>query len=167
MKQQNIQPTIRQAQDDTYENEIKSELDLTPHEQELKAVEDEENALTLQYYNSLKKINPKNHPSFEELKAWRNTFGRIYTSTVLEPERFFVWRTIMRLEWKQFTNLYGAAEATERQVALLEKCLLFPPVDIVKEKVPAGYLESLESQIMHQSGFLPPEYLFSTIEVIK
>lgn len=158
-----MKPTVRQQED----TELNEEYQLTPHEQELKEKEDKEYLVIQQFYDSLVKINPDVHPSFDELKIWKNNFGRIYCSSILDPSQIFIWRPIFRQEWRQFVSTYGSSSDQERQEGLLKTCLLFPPVEVVLQKCPAGYLPALETKIMYQSGFVPDNQLLNSIKVIK
>lgn len=160
-----MKPTFRQQEE--YQEQDETQIELTPHEQQLKDKEQKELEIVSKFYESLKQINPVFHPSFDELKVWRSTYGRFYCSSIVEPEQIFIWRPIYRQEWKEFVSLYGNAEDAERQEGLLKKCLLYPPVEVVTDKCPAGYLPAMETKIMYQSGFVSDGQLLNSIKVIK
>lgn len=141
--------------------------DLPPHQAELLEQQRAEEEALLQLSLYLAEMNPQKHPSFEELKIWKSTYGRIYLSSIVEADDFYIFRPIFRQEWQEFIGLYGNAPSVDRQTGLIEKCLLYPAPQVVSYNRPAGYLQSLETQIMFQSGFVDDNVLLSSIKVIK
>lgn len=141
--------------------------ELSPHEQELldKQREQEESLRQLSAY--MQELNPDSYPSFENLKLWKETYARIYVSSIVEEDDMYVWRPIYRQEWKEFVSIYQSAPDEERQTGLIERCILFPRPETILYKRPAGYLSALEKKIMFQSGFVDDNMLLSSIKVIK
>lgn len=164
-----MQPTAKQQaqieQEYLEENEAIGEL--PQHQAELleKQREEEEGLRKLSAY--MAELSPDRHPSFEELKVWKSTYGRIYLSNIVEDDDLYIFRPIFRQEWQEFISLYGSAPQHERQQGLINKCLLFPSPEVVSYNRPAGYLQSLETQIMFQSGFVDDNMLLASIKVIK
>lgn len=165
-----MNPTTKQQQElieqEYYEEDI-SIGELPAHQAELlaKQREEEEGLRKLSHY--LAEVNPDKHPSFEELRAWKSTYGRIYLSNIVEDDDVYIFRPIFRQEWQEFIGLYGSAPQHERQQGLINKCLLYPNPEVVAYNRPAGYLQSLETQIMFQSGFVDDNMLLASIKVIK
>ena len=164
-----MQPTTKQneqiQEDLRQQDEAIGERPL--HQAELLAAQrvEEESLRKLSAY--LQELNPNRYPSFEELKTWKSSYGRIYLSSIVEEDDFYIFRPIFRQEWQEFIGLYGNAPQIERQQGLIEKCLLFPNPEVVSYNRPAGYLQSLETQIMFQSGFVDDNVLLASIKVIK
>lgn len=165
-----MKPTVKQEQDQLQEQLEKEDQligKLTPHEQALldQQREDEESLRKLSI--QLEVINPTSFPSFEQLRIWKSTYARLYLSSIVEEDDVYLWRPIYRQEWREFIEMYKGASAEERQQGLVERCLLFPNPEVVLHRRPAGYLQSLETKIMFQSGFVDDNLLLSSIKVIK
>lgn len=110
--------------------------------------------------------SPHNHPQLLDVKNWKEKFGKIFISSVVDETEFYIWRPILRQEWKGMLGA-GYVDDMMRQEALLDICLLFPKAETVKHKRPAGVLSALETKIMFQSGFVSSEFLLSSIREIK
>ena len=164
-----MKPTVKQQEElqDRLEQEDELIGDLTPHEAKLlqKQREDEESLRMLSIH--LEELNPTSFPSFEQLKMWKETYARFYLSNIVEDDDFYIWRPIYRQEWKEFIGMYKDAPAEERQSGLIQRCILFPSAETILYKRPAGYLQSLETKIMFQSGFVDDNVLLASIKVIK
>lgn len=163
-----MKPNVKQEElQEQLEKEDERIGDLSPHESDLlnKQREEEESLRMLSIH--LQKISPNSYPSFEELKVWKATYARFYISNVVEDDDFYIWRPIYRQEWKEFINTYKEAPPEERQSGLIQRCILFPSAETILYKRPAGYLQSLETKIMFQSGFVDDNTLLSSIKVIK
>jgi len=119
-----------------------------------------------QYIHSIYKPED-NAPGYNDLVAWKNNFKRIYLTTVVEPDDLYIFRPMVRLEYKKFVNECRAADEFQRQEYILNLCLLYPKPEVVFYERPAGYASALETKIMYQSGFLDDASLLSTIKVIK
>ena len=142
------------------------ELQLSEHQQLLMEQEEAENAKLQGIVNLMAMSSPNNHPQIIDVKNWKNKFGKIYISSVVEDSEVYVWRPILRQEWKSILGS-GFTDDMLRQEALLKTCLLFPKVDTVLYERPAGVMSSLETKIMFQSGFVSSEYLLSSIREIN
>ena len=164
-----MKPTVKQQEELQERLEQEDEIigELSPHEAKLlqKQREDEESLRMLSLH--LENLNPTSFPTIEELKVWKATYARFYISNIVEEDDFYIWRPIYRQEWKEFINLYKDAPAEERQAGLIQKCILFPAAETILYKRPAGYLQSLETKIMFQSGFVDDNVLLASIKVIK
>ena len=141
--------------------------ELSPHEQALldKQREEENHLRTLSIH--LESLNPNSFPTFEQIKIWKSTYARLYLSSIVEEDDMYLWRPIYRKEWRELIEMYKNAPAEERQQGLVERCLLFPNPEVIINRRPAGYLQSLETKIMFQSGFVDDNILLSSIKVIK
>jgi hypothetical protein len=164
-----MQPTVKQQEQIEYDLQKEDESigEIPAHQAELlaKQREEEEGLRKLSAY--LQEINPERYPTFEQLRTWKATYGRIYLSSIVEEDDFYIFRPIFRQEWQEFIGLYGNAPQVDRQIGLIEKCLLYPNPSVVSYNRPAGYLQSLETQIMFQSGFVDDNVLLASIKVIK
>jgi hypothetical protein len=164
-----MKPTVKQQEElqDRLEQEDELIGDLSPHESRLlqKQREDEESLRMLSLH--LEELNPNSFPSFDQLRIWKETYARFYLSNVVEDDDFYIWRPIYRQEWKEFISMYKDAPAEERQSGLIQRCILFPSAETILYKRPAGYLQSLETKIMFQSGFVDDNVLLASIKVIK
>lgn len=111
---------------------------------------------------------PEEHPPrYEDLRGWKNQFKRFYITSIVGEDDYYIFRPILRSEYIKYVQDYAKADMFIRQQGLLEKCLLFPSVDVVLHSRPAGFASSLESKIMYQSGFLDDVSLLQNITVIK
>lgn len=147
------------------ENE-EQELALAAHQQELFEKEQEENK-KLQEIVDLMSISYKNGngPTLLDVRNWKQRYGRIYISQILDNNDIYVWRTITRQEFRAIVNK-KIADDYLRQEAILEQVLLYPKVPTVMYDRPAGVMPSLEVQIMFQSGFVDNDTLLGLIRVI-
>lgn len=136
------------------------------HGAELNSLEYEEDRKFQEIVNLMAESSPHDHPQVIDVRNWKSKYGKIYMSTVVEDTEIYVWRPILRQEWKELISR-DFADDMLRQEALLEKCLLFPRIETVKRSRPAGILAALETKVMFQSGFVSPEYLLSSIREIK
>ena len=164
-----MKPTVKQEQivKEQLENEDNLIGELSPHEAELLKRQREEEDSLRQLSAHLEDLNPERFPTFEELRLWKATYARFYLSSIVEDDDVYIWRPIYRQVWKEFISTYQNAPDEERQTGLIQKCLLFPNPEVVLYKRPAGYLRSLETKIMFQSGFVDDNMLLSSIKVIK
>lgn len=164
-----MKPTVKQQEDLQEILQQEDELigDLSPHEAKLLERQREEEESLRMLALHLEDLNPNSHPTFEDLKIWKATYARFYLSNVVEDDDFYIWRPIYRQEWKEFISTYKDAPTEERQSGLIQRCILFPSAETILYKRPAGYLQSLETKIMFQSGFVDDNILLSSIKVIK
>lgn len=141
-------------------------LGLSSHEQEFMKAEQ----LELDSYTPIVELmalnSPEDHPNQRDVRNWKNKFGKIYISNILDEADVYVWRPILRQEWKAIASK-GYSDDYERAEELLRKCLLFPKVDTVLYKRPAGVMPALETKIMFQSGFVSEQMLISSIKEIN
>lgn len=140
--------------------------ELSEHEKELMELELAENAKLQSIVDLMAMSSPKDHPNILDVKNWKKKYGKIYLSTVVEDTEVYVWRPLLRLEWKSLLEK-DYKDDLLRQEDLIGLCLLFPKTDTVLHKRPAGVLSSLETKIMFQSGFVSTEYLLSSIREIN
>ncbi len=164
-----MQPKVKQEEQLREQLEAENEKigDLSPHEQTLLDQQREEEESLRRLSIHLENLNPNSFPTFEQLRIWKNTYARLYLSNIVEEDDAYLWRPIYRQEWKEFTETYRNAPPEERQQGLIERCLLFPNPEVILHRRPAGYLQSLETKIMFQSGFVDDNILLSSIKVIK
>lgn len=161
-------PSVSQEHMQQIYDEQDQEISEYPtHNQELYKNEREQNREIYELHEVLKETYGSKAPDFSALLTWKQTYGRIYISMITSSDEIFVFRPIFRQEYREFVNVYGRAAEYERQAGLIEKCLLFPSPSEVLNTKPAGYLPSLETQIMFQSGFVSDDILLSSIKVIK
>ena len=146
--------------------EVVEDLELTAHQQAFMEQEEAENSKLQSIVDLMALSSPKDHPSVLDVKNWKSKFGKIYLSSVVEDSEVYVWRPILRQEWKAILG-GGYTDDMLRQEALLKTCLLFPKVETVLYQRPAGVMSSLETKIMFQSGFVSSEYLLSSIREIN
>lgn len=121
---------------------------------------------------SIKKTNGEDLNT-EQLKVWEEKFGKIYISKITDDAVIYIWKPLFRLE---YIKLIGSSEHDaecnwsndiSRQQAILKKCLLFPDPDHnFVSRSRAGILNTLESQIMYQSGFISEQQAIDSINVI-
>lgn len=107
------------------------------------------------------------------LRNWKSKYGKIYASKVTDDPILYVWRPLLRLEYKQMVGTSGEAGTVNwsddfmRQDAILKQCLLFPKPDFLfLRDIRAGVAETLQEQILFQSGFVPLEVAVSRIQVL-
>ena len=164
-----MKPTVKQEQivKEQLENEDNLIGELSLHEAELLKRQREEEDSLRQLSAHLEDLNPERFPTFEELRLWKATYARFYLSSIVEDDDVYIWRPIYRQEWKEFISMYKDAPAEERQSGLIQRCILFPSAETILYKRPAGYLQSLETKIMFQSGFVDDNVLLASIKVIK
>lgn len=107
------------------------------------------------------------------LKNWKHKYGKIYASKVTDDPVVYIWRPLLRLEYKSMvgtsteTGTVKWSDDFLRQDAILKACLLFPKPDyLFLRDVRAGVAETLHQQILYQSGFVPLEVAVSRIQVL-
>ena len=145
---------------------IQEQIEMSEHQRVLMEQEEAENKKLQSIVDLMALSSPNDHPSIIDVKNWKSKYGKIYLSSVVEDSEVYVWRPILRLEWKAIVGS-GFTDDMLRQEALLKNCLLFPKVDTVLYNRPAGVMSSLETKIMFQSGFVSSEYLLSSIREIN
>lgn len=150
--------------DDDFEKDL--DLDLSENEKEIMDAELAELAIYTPIVEIMKMASPKDHPDEKVVQNWKNKFGKIYISTILDEMDVYVWRPILRQEWKALIA-EGFADEFARAEALVEKCVLFPRLETILYKKPAGVLPALETKIMFQSGFVSDQLLISSIREIN
>lgn len=142
------------------------DLELSENARALMLEEQIENDRLQKIVDLMAMSSPTNHPSILDVKNWKSSFGKVYLSSVTDESEVYVWRPILRKEWRELISA-GFTDELLRQEALVGKCLLFPKKDTVLYERPAGVLSALETKIMFQSGFVPTEYLLSSIKEIN
>lgn len=159
-----MQGTIKTTKTET---EVEDDsLQISEHQEALMQQELEENQKLQSIVDLMAMSSPNNHPSVLDVKNWKNKYGKIYMSSVVEDTEIYVWRPLQRLEWKGILGS-GFTDDMLRQEAIVGACLLFPKKDTVLYERPAGVLSALETKIMFQSGFVSSEYLLSSIREIN
>ena len=149
-----------------FDDEVENNLQLSEHEQQLMDTELEELAAFTPIVDLMKLASPTDHPDEKVVRTWKSKYGKIYISTIIDETDVYVWRPILRQEWKALIS-QGFGDEFERAEALIEKCLLFPRLETVLYKRPAGVLPALETKIMFQSGFVSDQLLISSIREIN
>lgn len=143
-----------------------TDLELSEHQQEMMAAEQAELARYTPVVELMAMASPNNHPNVYDVRNWKRKFGKIYVSNILEESDVYVWRPILRQEWKEIVSK-GYSDDYLRQEDLLGKCLLFPKVETVLYEKPAGVMPALETKIMFQSGFVSEEFLIRSIREVE
>lgn len=111
--------------------------------------------------------------TLDTLRNWKGKYGKIYASKVTDDPVLYIWRPLFRLEYKQMVGTQsepGEVKWTDdflRQDAILKKCLLYPKPDFTfLRDMRAGVADTLEEQILYQSGFVPLEVAVSRVQVL-
>lgn len=131
----------------------------------LKQEADEKNLR--EFAQILKEIDPQFAPSLDQLRHWKSQFGNIYMSSVTDDSEVFIWRVVLRLEWKELLSSMDMKNDLLRQETIIKKFLLYPHPDKVLYQMGAGYMASIESAIMYQSGFVNEGTILSSIKIIE
>lgn len=160
-----MQGTIKTTKTESQQPQVE-DFEMSEHQQALMQQELEENQKLQSIVDLMAMSSPNNHPSVLDVKNWKSKYGKIYMSSVVEDTEVYVWRPILRQEWKAILGA-GYTDDMLRQEALLETCLLFPKKDTILYERPAGVISALETKIMFQSGFVSSEYLLSSIREIN
>lgn len=155
---------MRNAKVELEDNE-ELDLGLSDHQQMLMEQEQAELAAFTPIVELLALASPGDHPVEKDVRQWKNKYGKIYISTILDETDVYVWRPILRQEWRALQAKGG--DSYDHAEALLEKCLLFPHLETVLYKRPAGVMPALETKIMFQSGFVSEQLLISSIREIN
>lgn len=108
------------------------------------------------------------------LRNWKSLYGKLYASKITDDSVIYIWRPLLRLEYKQMVGDTGKNNGTVnweddylRQNEILKKCLLFPkPTDQWLRNIRAGISKTLEQQISFQSGFISEEIAIRSIEML-
>lgn len=141
------------------------ELELSAKEKEEFDIEQTELESFRPLVDAMAAVSPNDHPDVYDVRTWKHNYGKIYLSTIVDDTDLYVWRPILRLEWKELIGK-DIQDPFERAEALCRKCLLFPRVETVLYKKPAGVLPALETKIMFQSGFVNEQMLINSISEI-
>jgi len=99
----------------------------------------------------------KNAPDQEQIDAWKDEHGEIFTSG-FSKEEIYVWKSMDRPTYcdLQVTAQENGWNQFQMEEATCDACLLFPsPVDWSKGK--AGTPPTLSEQILQNSNFLSPQ----------
>lgn len=163
MKPKTIQKELQEQTPETVHLEQEEALS---YAEQLKQQEELEDKNITILSEIIKKISPNEYPEVLQIKGWKEAFGKVYMSTIVDDEDIYIWRPIYRQEWQELTSKYQSASANIRQQALLEKCLLFPSINTILYNRPAGFMSALESKIMFQSGFIDEGLLLQSIRII-
>jgi hypothetical protein len=117
-------------------------------------------------YQILQRSDPLEAPKKSQIEAWKDRYKNVYISQIVEPDKFYVWRTLTRVEYKklnankEFDNPQAAYEI------MVETCLLYPqPTQAWRLNSPAGWIDTLGKQIAFQSGWVSDQEHLATIRV--
>lgn len=128
---------------------------------------DEELANLINMHEIIKDVDPLNAPPVSVLESWKHKYRHIYISRVVDPDVYFIWRTIRRGEFKKLNSDNCFDNPTAGYEILVETCLLYPTPDAKwRLTSPAGVIESLGKQISYQSGFVSDAELINLIRVV-
>lgn len=112
---------------------------------------------------ALKKM--PNAPSQDQIAAWKQQFGKIYTFS-FDTDEIYVWRPIFRREWQNLQTMEALARDEGKfQEHFVMKTVLWPtlgPVEINASR--AGMVPTLFQIIMQGSGFLPIDLAVNLIQ---
>lgn len=109
------------------------------------------------------------------LRNWKSMFGKIYASRITDDPVVYIWRPLLRLEYRKMIGSgIGKNDGTVnwaddylRQNAIIKQCLLFPkPTDAFLRNTRAGIPQALEQQISYQSGFVTEQIVVNSIEML-
>ena len=117
-------------------------------------------------YQILQRSDPLEAPKKSQIEAWKDRYKNVYISQIVEPDKFYVWRTLTRVEYKklnankEFDNPQAAYEI------MVETRLLYPqPTQAWRLNSPAGWIDTLGKQIAFQSGWVSGQEHLATIRV--
>jgi len=128
---------------------------------------DEELAYLINMHEIIMDVDPLNAPPVSVLESWKHKYKNIYISRVVDPNTYFIWRTIRRGEFKKLNSDNCFENPTSGYEILVETCLLYPtPTQQWRLTSPAGIIESLGKQISYQSGFVSDAELINLIRVV-
>lgn len=100
-------------------------------------------------------------PNFAQINEWKDTYGDVFV-TALTPDKFVVWRTLTRPEYRALTKSMetalsqGATQSDanlNNEEAIAELCILFPKYDRRNPKAMAGEASTIAMQVMEASAF--------------
>lgn len=122
------------------------------------------------------KIDPDNGTAeldLDTLRNWKSKYGKIYASRVTEDPVIYIWRPLLRMEYRSMMGNASTPGTVNwkddflRQDAILKKCLLFPsPTFEFLNGGRAGVASTLEEQILYQSGFMGLDLAVNRIQPI-
>lgn len=150
--------------EDLIEEEDKFDIDI----KEILKYVSESDMMDLQYENG-------RDLDLDLLRNWKSMFGKLYVSRITDDPVLYIWRPLLRLEYKQMIGSgIGKNDGTVnwsddflRQNEILKKCLLFPkPTEKFLRGVRAGIPQALEQQISYQSGFVAEQLVVQSIEML-
>ena len=118
-------------------------------------------------YDIIEEVDPFNVPTLATLESWKNQHGDIFISTVVSPNKYYLFRVLKRAEYKKMSKDGILNDPTSIPDVIVEKCLLYPsPSQIWRLAQPAGVIDTLSKQIQYQSGFISEQEALSFIKVI-
>lgn len=117
-------------------------------------------------YQLLQRTDPLNAPKRSQLEAWKDKYKKIYISQIIEPDKFYVWRTLSRIEYKKLNAHKEFENPVAANEIMVENCLLYPePTQEWRLNSPAGWVDTLGKQIAFQSGWVADQEHLATIRV--
>ena len=128
---------------------------------------DEEYQFILNMHQTLSLVDPISCPSVAVIESWKQKYKNIYISTVVEPNKYFVWRAIRRGEYKKLEGEGAFEKQSTMHEVLVEQCLLYPTsTPTWRLTQPAGVVDTLGKQIAYHSGWISDQEAFAAIRVI-
>ncbi len=104
-------------------------------------------------------------PSQEQIDAWKQEFGPIYTFP-FDTKEVYIWRPMRRREWQQLqSNEALVKDEAKFQEHVVVRSVLWPafgPVELNMSR--AGLVQTLFSVIMQGSYFLHPDFAITLVE---
>jgi hypothetical protein len=106
-------------------------------------------------------------PSQEQIDAWKQEWGQIYTFP-FDLREIYVWRPIRRREWQMLqSNEALVKEEAKFQEQIVMRCVLWPKIGPVELNLSrAGLVQTLFGVIMQGSYFLHPDFAISLVQEI-
>jgi hypothetical protein len=149
------------------QEEQEVDIDTTSLEQEIMESQDVQYQYLVNLQQILQDSDPDNAPTMSQVEAWKDKYDNIYISNVVDPDKYYVWRTLRRGEFKKVNANNEFENNTKANEILVEKCLLYPtPDQTFRFNSVAGVIDTLGKQIAYQTGWISTEEALSTIRVI-
>nr|DAI15743.1 MAG TPA: hypothetical protein [Caudoviricetes sp.] len=106
-------------------------------------------------------------PTVYDIEGWKDEYGIIQVSTILNEDDIYLWRILRRQEYKSLLKSGTLNEQARAEEAIVRRCLLCPkPNEKFMYNSPAGVISTLKEQIMYKSGFVPDAVALSQIKVL-
>jgi hypothetical protein len=104
-------------------------------------------------------------PSEEQIQAWKNEFGKIYTFP-FDTTEIYIWRPVFYREWQMFKSEEALVkEEAKFQEQVVARVVLWPKIGPVELNISrAGLVPTLFNVIMQGSYFLHPDFAITLVE---